>query len=206
VFVLRRNAVQPCPHVTGQRNGTGIAQNFNRLARLIHDHGAVFAVREMALKLLLHHGIEIAVDVVRNLADDAFAVQFSAPCRKWRISFSLSFNRARSKRDFTAEIEMPSASAVSCVDSSSTSRQDEHDSVLILQLFYELGDDIVYFGLGVELFRIGAVALPRECSPKCDRVRFVQPDRGFCDLRHPRRDCGDARDQQLFRGVFLPAK
>src|ERR1043166_6160408 len=115
--------MKPCPHLTGQRNGTGVTENFNRLPRLIHDHGAVFAVLKMALKFLFDDGIEIAVDVVRNLADDAFAVQLGAPCRKWRFSFSRSFNRARSKRDFTAEIEMPSASAVSCVDSSSTSRK-----------------------------------------------------------------------------------
>src|SRR5262249_17266089 len=49
------------------------------------------------------------------------------------------------------------------------------------------------------------VALLREYSLKFDRVLFVQPDTGFCDLLHPTRDCADARDQQPFRGVFLPA-
>ena len=63
--------MQPRPHVTGQRNGARVTENFNRLARLIHDHGAVFAVFEMALEFLPHDGIEIAVDVVRNLTDDA---------------------------------------------------------------------------------------------------------------------------------------
>ncbi len=121
-FAMQRR-MKPRPHVTGQRNGARVTENFNRLARLIHDHGAVFAVLEMALEFLPHDGIEIAIDVVRNLADDAFAVQFSAPCRKCRLSFSLSFKRARSKRDFTAGIEMPNASAVSWVDSSSTSRK-----------------------------------------------------------------------------------
>ena len=111
-FAMQR-CMKPRPYVTGQRDGVRVTETFNRLARLIHDHGAVFAVPEMALEFLLHDGIEIAVDVVRNLADDTFAVQFGAPCRKCRLSFSLSFNRARSKRDFMAEIEMPSASAVS---------------------------------------------------------------------------------------------
>lgn len=106
-------SMKPRPHVRRQRDGTRVTEDFNGFARLIHDHGAVFAMLEMALKFLLHDGIEVAVDVVRNLADDAFAVQFSAPCRKCRLNFSRSFNRALSRRDFTLEREMPSASAVS---------------------------------------------------------------------------------------------
>src|SRR5208337_2716510 len=79
-------------------------------------------MRQMVFKFLLHDGIEIAVDVVRQFADDAFAIQFSAPSRKWRFSFSLNLRRARNSLDLTADTEIPSASAVSCVESSSKSR------------------------------------------------------------------------------------
>jgi len=88
---------------------------------------------KMTLEFLFHDGIKITVDITGNLANDALAVQFGAPFRECRLSFSLSLSRARSKRDFTAEREMPSASAVSWVDSLNIA-QYEHDPVLILEL------------------------------------------------------------------------
>lgn len=41
-----------------------VAEDLDRLACLIHDHGAVFAMPEMAFQFCSYNGIEIAVDVV----------------------------------------------------------------------------------------------------------------------------------------------
>ena len=105
--------VESSSYVARERHGPRVAKNFDRFPCLIHDHRAVFAVRQVAFKFLRDGKFELSVDVIRDLADDAFAVQFSAPKRKYRFSFSLSFSLALSSRDFTAESEMPKASAVS---------------------------------------------------------------------------------------------
>src|SRR5207245_7471327 len=106
-----------------KRDRFGITNNLNGFLGLIHDHCAIFAMLQMPLKFLLHDGIDISIDIVRQLADDAFAIQFGAPCRKGRFSFSLSLRRARNNLDLTAGTEIPNASAVSCVESSSKSRK-----------------------------------------------------------------------------------
>src|SRR5262249_9012654 len=106
-----------------QRNRLRIAEYLDAFLGLIEDHRAVFAVLQMALELLLDCGLQLAVNVVRQLAYDAFAVQFRPPRRKCRLSLSRSCRRARKRRDFTALTDIPSASAVSCVESSSTSRK-----------------------------------------------------------------------------------
>src|SRR5262249_57471522 len=74
-------------------------------------------MREMTLEFLLDRGLEFPVNVIRQLANDTFAVHWGAPCRKWRFNFSRSFSRARSKRDFTFVTDSPNASAVSFVQS-----------------------------------------------------------------------------------------
>src|SRR5215470_2981930 len=106
-----------------QRNRLRIAEDFNALLGLVQDHCAVFTMRQMPLEFLLDRGLEFPVNVIRQLPNDAFAVHWGAPCRKWRFNFSRSFSRARSKRDFTFGTEIPRASAVSCVESSSMSRK-----------------------------------------------------------------------------------
>ena len=60
----------------------GAAVELDGLLGLVDDHGTILAVLEVALQLQLHGGIEIAVDVVRELADNPFAVQFRPPGRK----------------------------------------------------------------------------------------------------------------------------
>jgi hypothetical protein len=36
----------------------------------------------MALDIVLHRERKLAIEIVRNFADDIFAVQFVLPCRK----------------------------------------------------------------------------------------------------------------------------
>jgi hypothetical protein len=61
------------------RNRFGVAENLDALLRLVQDHGAVFAMREVSLEFLFCGGLELPVDVIRNLANDPFAIQFGAP-------------------------------------------------------------------------------------------------------------------------------
>src|SRR6266436_8105774 len=117
-----QRVMQPGLHVGRQFNRLRIAEYFHRQPGLIDHHFTVFTVLKMALKFLLHRRLEFAVYIVGNLANNAFALQFVAPRRKYRSSLWRSLSRARSNRDFTAGIEMPSALAVSSVESSSTSR------------------------------------------------------------------------------------
>ena len=56
--------VKAVPHVCGQRNGPGVAQNLDRFPGLIDDHRAVFAVLKVTLEFLFHDGIKITVDIV----------------------------------------------------------------------------------------------------------------------------------------------
>jgi hypothetical protein len=77
-----KRGVKLFPKFIRQGDGLGAAEEFNGLFRLIHDHRAVFAMLEMALEFLLDGGLEIAVDVIREFANDAFAVQLPPPWRK----------------------------------------------------------------------------------------------------------------------------
>ncbi len=67
-------------HFARQFDRFAIAENLNRLLRLIHDQLAVGAVFEMALEFPLQRGIEFAVDEIRKFVNDVFAVQFVLPC------------------------------------------------------------------------------------------------------------------------------
>lgn len=69
-------------HIGRKRNRLRIAENLNGLLGLIHDHRAIFAMLQVPFKFLLHDRIKVPVNVVRQLADDAFAIQFGAPWRK----------------------------------------------------------------------------------------------------------------------------
>ena len=60
-------------------NRLRVAKNFNTFFGLIEDHRAVFAVFQMPFELLFNRGLELAVDVVRQFANDAFAIQFRPP-------------------------------------------------------------------------------------------------------------------------------
>src|SRR5215475_1218543 len=120
---LPERRVQARMQIRRQRNRLGITENLDAFFRLVQDHRAVFTVLEMPLELLFDCGLQLAINVVRQLVNDAFAVQFRPPWRKCRLSLSLSLRRARRRRDLTALTDIPSASAVSCVESSSTSRK-----------------------------------------------------------------------------------
>ena len=77
--------VQAGFYIRRQINGCGARVNLNGLAGLIDDHGAVFAVLQVAFQFLLQSGIEVAVYIVRQFADDMFAIQFGPPSRKYRF-------------------------------------------------------------------------------------------------------------------------
>ena len=74
--------MQPGLHVDGKLDRFRTAKNIHRQLRLIHHHFAIFTMRKMPLEFLLRRRLECAVDVVRNFANDAFAIQFVPPCRK----------------------------------------------------------------------------------------------------------------------------
>lgn len=70
------------PHIFGQRYRLGSAENLDSFPGLVDHHAAVFAMIEMALEFRGYRGVEFAVDIIRNLANDAFAIQLTAPWRK----------------------------------------------------------------------------------------------------------------------------
>ena len=76
------SGAEPSAQVRWQGNWFGVAEYFDALLGLIQDHRAVFAVGKVALEFLLDGRFEFAIDVVRQLANDPFAIQFGAPCRK----------------------------------------------------------------------------------------------------------------------------
>jgi len=79
--------MQTRAHVAGQRHRLRIAEKLNCFLRLVDNDRAIFAVPEMPLEFLLHGQIEIAVDIIGQLADNAFAVQFDSPLRKYWFNF-----------------------------------------------------------------------------------------------------------------------
>jgi len=74
--------MQPRFHIGRKLHELGIAENVHSQFRLIHDHFAMMAVIEMPLDIVLHRERKLAIEIVRNFADDVFAVQFVLPCRK----------------------------------------------------------------------------------------------------------------------------
>ena len=74
--------MEPCADIRRKLDRARIAQNLDGFLGLVHNHGAVFTVVQMAFQLGLQTGIEIPVDVVGQLADNTFAIQLSVPRRK----------------------------------------------------------------------------------------------------------------------------
>jgi len=77
-----QGVMQPGLHVAGQFDRFRIAEKLHGHPGLIDHDFALFTVFEMALEFLPHRQIEIAVDIIGNLANDVFAVQFATPWRK----------------------------------------------------------------------------------------------------------------------------
>src|SRR5215467_5316012 len=114
--------VEPRSHIRRQFDRLIVAENLDRQFRLPHDNRATFAFAEMLFQFDPDRRFQFAVDVTRDFANAAGAVQLGFLSRKNRSSFWRSFNRARRSRDFTAGTEIPIACAVSSVESSSISR------------------------------------------------------------------------------------
>ncbi len=74
--------VQPRSHVAGKFDRFRITKNIYRQPRLIHHYLAIFAMLQVPLQILLFRWLECAIDKVRNLANDALAIQFVSPCLK----------------------------------------------------------------------------------------------------------------------------
>jgi len=66
-------------HLARQFDRFAIAENLNRLLRLINDELAVGAVLKMALEFPLQRGVEFAVEEIREFVNDIVAVQFVLP-------------------------------------------------------------------------------------------------------------------------------
>ena len=73
--LLAQGRMEPGTHIRWERNWLRTAENLNGLLGLIHNHRAIFAMLQMLFKFLLHDSIKVSVDVVRQLADDALAIQ-----------------------------------------------------------------------------------------------------------------------------------
>ncbi len=74
--------VQAGVNILREWNWFNAGENLNGLSRLVHNHGAVLAMLQMTLEFLLQGGVQVAVDVVRQFANDAFAIQLAPPWRK----------------------------------------------------------------------------------------------------------------------------
>src|SRR5215813_2258052 len=122
VNFLFQLGVEPRAHIRRKIDRFVVAENLHRQLSLSHDDRATFAFAEMLFQFDADRGFQLAVDVTRDFANAAGAVQLGFLSRKKRSSFWRSFNRARSSRDFTAGTEIPIACAVSSVESSSMSR------------------------------------------------------------------------------------
>src|SRR5205085_332171 len=89
--------------------------------RCVHHQPASFAAVHVLLKLDHLRCAQFTVQVTRKLVNYAATVHALALRSKIGLSLSRNFSRARSNRDFTAGTEIPSISAVSSVESPSTS-------------------------------------------------------------------------------------
>ncbi len=63
--------VKALANLGGQRHGLGIAENLDRLLRRIHHEAAIITVLEMALEVGAGVGIQLAIQIVRNFANDS---------------------------------------------------------------------------------------------------------------------------------------
>ena len=59
-----KRSTEPCLNFTGQIDWCGARINLYGLAGLVDNHGAVFAVFQVALQFQLQGRIEFAVDIV----------------------------------------------------------------------------------------------------------------------------------------------
>jgi hypothetical protein len=71
--------VQPRAHIPRNFLRFAIAENPHRRSRLMDDLGAFFAVIQVLLEFLFRRSTQFAVEVVRNLENHAFAIQFGSP-------------------------------------------------------------------------------------------------------------------------------
>jgi hypothetical protein len=67
--------MQSRAHLGRKLDRAGITQNLDGFLGLIHDHSAVFTVLKVAFQLGLQTRIEIAIKIVGEFVDDAFAIQ-----------------------------------------------------------------------------------------------------------------------------------
>lgn len=79
---LVQGLVQPRADISRQLERLGAAKNLDCPLRLIDNHRAVFTMLKMALEIQLEYPIEVAVEVIGQLTDNAFAFQFGSPLRK----------------------------------------------------------------------------------------------------------------------------
>jgi hypothetical protein len=77
--LVSQGGAQAGLQISGKRNGFGVAENFYAFASLVENQRAIFAMLEMTLQFLTVGEFELAIDVVRYLANDAFAIQFAPP-------------------------------------------------------------------------------------------------------------------------------
>src|SRR5579862_3816231 len=119
---MEERFVKPMPDVVRQRDRLGFAEDVDRLSRGVDHQPAVLAARQMHFDVGQRRSIEIAVEVLTKLANDAPAVHAVALRSRTRPSFWRNFRRARNSLDFTAASEIPSILAVSSVESCSVSR------------------------------------------------------------------------------------
>ncbi len=92
----------------------------------VTDDVTIVAPLQMLFELCLGTGVNHPVEIIGQLFEKVRALHcWPSPLRrlKYLVNRSRSCNRARSKRDFTAGTLNPSASAVSSVESPSTSRR-----------------------------------------------------------------------------------
>jgi hypothetical protein len=73
---LAQGGVQAGTQLCGQRDGLRVAEDLDALLGLIEDHGAIFAVTEMVFQFVLQLDGKFTIDIIRDLANDAFAIQF----------------------------------------------------------------------------------------------------------------------------------
>src|ERR1051326_6859288 len=113
--------MEPLPYLEGQREEPPIAVQLNGLARGVDHHLAVVTTAGVCLDGPFQFRVQITVEIVRNFLKNFLAIQGRASL-KTLLSSSRRRKRARKSRAFTALMVRPSTSAVSSVESSSTSR------------------------------------------------------------------------------------
>src|ERR1039458_5096026 len=72
--VLGQCFVQSQTGAWRKRRGLGIAEDFDRLFRRVHHDAAVFAFLEMHFDRVAQDGVERFVQIIRQFADDLFAL------------------------------------------------------------------------------------------------------------------------------------